>query len=101
MINIFQKVCILATVVSLQSQCPACLDISAHKEMAKNKIKADILRKLGLSSAPNITRQHFSNVPFVQKQIEEFNRLYSEEGRFKMTTFPLWQQQLLSSRRRR
>ena len=39
--------------------------------MTKNTIKAEILRKLGFSSAPNVTGKYFSNLPVVQKQIEE------------------------------
>ena len=41
--------------------------------MTKNTIKAEILRKLGFSSAPNVTGKYFSNLPVVQKQIEEVN----------------------------
>ena len=46
-----------------------------------DKVKSEILRQLGLSSAPNVTAsKNFSNLPVIQKQILEFQRLESEEG---------------------
>ena len=46
-----------------------------------DKVKSEILRQLGLSSAPNVTAsKNFSNLPAIQKQILEFQRLESEEG---------------------
>ena len=45
------------------------------------KVKSEILRQLGLSSAPNVTAsKNFSNLPVIQKQILELQRLKSEEG---------------------
>merc|ERR1711936_159253 len=77
--------CLLASGVSLdrreaQAKCPACSDRSAYKEITKKTIKAEILRKLGFSSAPNVTGEDFSSLPVVKKQIEELRRLESEEG---------------------
>ena len=70
--------CLLASGVSLdrreaQARCPACSDRSAYKEITKKTIKAEILRKLGFSSAPNVTGEDFSSLPVVKKQIEEVN----------------------------
>ena len=58
------------------SKCSACSDRTAFKEMTKNTIKAEILRKLGFSSAPNVTGKYFSNLPVVQKQIEEVRTIF-------------------------
>ena len=57
-------------------KCSACSDRTAFKEMTKNTIKAEILRKLGFSSAPNVTGKNFSNLPVVQQQIEEVRKMF-------------------------
>ena len=60
-----------------ESKCLACSDRSAYKEMTKRTIKEEILRRLGFSSAPNVTGEYYSKIPFIQKQIREVKHLYS------------------------
>ena len=61
---------------STESKCLACSDRSAYKEMTKRTIKEEILRRLGFSSAPNVTGEYYSKIPFIQKQIREVKHLY-------------------------
>ena len=51
--------------------CSLCSDREVFKEITKKTIKDEILRKLGLSSAPNVSGNHLSKMHFVRKQIEE------------------------------
>ena len=51
--------------------CPVCADRNILKEMTKNAIKEDILRKLGLSSPPSV---NVTELMHVQPLIEELTR---------------------------
>ena len=52
--------------------CLACKDRDLYKEITKQTIKEEILRKLGFSSPPSNTNgQLYSSLPFVRKKIEE------------------------------
>ena len=62
---------------SAESKCLACSDRSAYKEMTKRTIKEEILRRLGFSSAPNVTGEYYSKIPFIQKQIREVSFAFS------------------------
>ena len=55
--------------------CPLCTERSIFKEMTKEAIKEDILRKLGLSSPPtvNVNISDFSQMPYVQNKMKELN----------------------------
>jgi len=54
--------------------CSLCSDREMFKQITKKTIKDEILRKLGFSTAPNVTRKHLSKMHFVRKQIEELER---------------------------
>jgi len=81
---IMASCCMLVSAVTLsssaESKCLACSDRSAYKEMTKRTIKEEILRRLGFSSAPNVTGEYYSKIPFIQKQIRELQRYESEQG---------------------
>ena len=51
--------------------CSLCSDREVFKEITKKTIKDEILRKLGFSTAPNVTGDHLSKMHFVRKQIEQ------------------------------
>ena len=80
-----QSWCILVTAVTRDrnvtgtgSKCLAC-DREAYKEMTKMTIKDEILKKLGFSSAPNVTGTIFLDVPWVKKQIEEVSETLKKQ----------------------
>ena len=53
--------------------CPVCTERNIIKEMTKNAIKEDILRKLGLSSPPSVNVTDLE-LPYVQQQIDRLRR---------------------------
>ena len=60
-------------------RCMGCTDRSAFEQMInlkKDAIKTDILRKLGFSSAPNVSGEYLSNLSFIQKHIREVGKMY-------------------------
>jgi len=65
--------------VANSSGCPLCSDRNIYKELTKKTIKEEILRKLGFSTAPNVTAELFSQIPFVQEQIKQLER-ETEQG---------------------
>ena len=51
--------------------CPVCTDRNIYKNLTKNAIKEEILRKLGLSAPPVNVTVSTSNMPHIQEQINE------------------------------